>query len=188
MILQNGSCNVEIKIDETYTIGSADNKPYDIIHNPGSLKRADASNTFSILINRPSGSLHIALIGDYHIYDADCAVLEDDMLTILQNDSVVRLKVTDGSLVMRRKLDTSGVNFGIYKVDAGYIIYGEIEVTMLDFDFNKKWAFSGRDIFVTMSGKCPFAIGEHSIQLVDFQDNRYEIDFSGSLIDQGRKC
>ena len=55
---------------------------------------------------------------------------------------------------------------------------------MLDFDFNKKWSFSGKDIFVSMSDKKPFELCENSIKLYDFEENFYEIDFSGKLISE----
>ena len=32
MILENDICRIEISVDHTYTIGSADNKPYDKIY------------------------------------------------------------------------------------------------------------------------------------------------------------
>ena len=53
---------------------------------------------------------------------------------------------------------------------------------MLDFQFNKKWIFAGRDIFVSISEKKPFVLCENSIQLYDFEDNFYEINFEGQLI------
>ena len=83
-----------------------------------------------------------------------------------------------------KKFDCFGCNYGIYRVQNGYIVYGEMEITMLDFDFNKKWSFSGKDIFVSMSDKKPFELCENSIKLYDFEENFYEIDFSGKLISE----
>lgn len=108
MILQNKLCTVVITIDEVYTIDSTDNTHHDIVHNPHTYKRGEFSNTFSILINRASENLRIALIGDCDIYDTDFGTLENDVLTILQNDTVVRLKVTDGAMILCKKLYTFG--------------------------------------------------------------------------------
>lgn len=55
---------------------------------------------------------------------------------------------------------------------------------MLDFNFNKKWSFSGRDVFVSVSRRKPFELCENSIKLYDFEDNFYEIDFMGNLISE----
>lgn len=186
MILENQLCSIEIKIDVTYTIDSADNASYDMVYNPNEFKRGDFYKTFSILINRDSESYRIALIGDYFIYDIDCAILEGDILTILQNDSIIQLKTTDRSIKLYKKIDTCGVNLGIYRITTGYILYGEIEIIMLDLDFNVKWRFSGQDIFASLSGKNTFTICEHFIRLIDFKDNYYEVDFSGKLLNQGK--
>ena len=65
----------------------------------------------------------------------------------------------------------------------GYLIYGEIEILMLDFDFNLMWKFSGKDIFVSVTGKKAFELCEDSIKLYDFEDNFYEIDYDGNKIE-----
>ena len=74
-------------------------------------------------------------------------------------------------------LTVLAVTLQFIKLKKGYIIYGEIEITMLDFNFEKQWSFSGKDIFASISGKEPFKILENSICLYDFEDNYYEIDF-----------
>ena len=51
MVLQNNICNINISIDHTYTIESADNKSYDLIINPIHLNRNDMYRAFSIEIN-----------------------------------------------------------------------------------------------------------------------------------------
>lgn len=182
MILQNDICNVNISIDTTYTVESTDNKPYDLVINPRYLRRNDMYKTFSVQINLFSKIISIALIGDFYSYDIDCAVLEYKTLTILQNNAVVQLDISNGAMINFKEFDCFGCNYGIYRVQNGYIIYGEIEITMLDFNFNKKWSFSGKDIFVSMSEKKSFELCENSIKLHDFEGNFYEIDFSGKLI------
>lgn len=119
---------------------------------------------------------------DLYTYDSDCAILENDILTILQDNMITQINITDASIIRIIMLDCFGCNFAIYKVKKGYIIYGEIEITMLDFDFKKQWSFAGKDIFASISGKEPFTIHENSICLYDFEDNYYEIDFDGKQI------
>ena len=182
MILQNDLCFINISIDTTYTVESTDNKPYDLVINPRHLRHNDMYKTFSVQIDLFSKTIRIALIGDFYSYDKDCAVLEDKILTILQNDAVVQLDINDGTMINFKEFDCFGCNYGIYRVQNGYIIYGEIEITMLDLNFDKKWSFSGKDIFVSMSEKKEFELCENSIKLHDFEGNFYEIDFSGKLI------
>ncbi|MDO4439476.1 MAG: hypothetical protein Q4B86_08585, partial [Eubacteriales bacterium] len=168
MILHNDLCSINISIDTTYTVESTDNKPYDLIINPGNLKRSDMYKVFSVQINLFSKTINIALIGDYYSYDEDCAVLEDTILTILQNDAIIQLNVNDGTMINYKEFDCFGCNYGIYRVQNGYIIDGELEITMLDFEFHKKWSFSGKDIFVSISDKKAFELCENSIKLYDF--------------------
>lgn len=182
MILENNNCSIDIKIDETFTIDSADNRHYDIIHNPCHYKHSDLAKTLAIHVDLFSKEYSIALVGSFYTYDSDCAVLENDTLTVLQNDTITIINIIDGSIIKHITFDCFGCNYGIYKVKKGYIIYGEIEITMLDFDFVKKWAFSGKDIFVSLSSKKPFELREDSICLYDFEDNYYEIDFDGKIV------
>ena len=182
MILQNEICNIRISIDETFTVESTDNKPYDLVLNPYQIKRSDFYKVFAIEIDLYDKVMRIALIGDYYSYDDDCAVLDGEILTVLQNDTISQINIKDGALMFTKKFDCFGCNYGIYKVKKGYLIYGEIEILMLDFDFNLMWKFSGKDIFVSVTGKKAFELCEDSIKLYDFEDNFYEIDYDGNKI------
>lgn len=182
MILQNELCNIKIAIDETFTVESTDNMPYDLVLNPYQKRHDDLYKVFTIEIDRFYKIMRIALVGDFYSYDTDCALLDGEILTVLQNDTVSQIRIIDGTLIFTKKFDCFGCNYGIYKVKQGYIVYGEIEILMLDFDFNIRWKFSGRDIFVSVTGKNAFELCENSIKLYDFEDNYYEIDFNGNRI------
>ena len=180
MYLENELYQVRISVDDSYTIDSVDNNYYDIIHNPDN--KSEFYKTFSIEILEGHKKKKIALISDYHIYDTDCAILKGNILTILQNDIISQINVKSGELSFYTDVEAFGCNFGIYEIETGYIIYGEIEIKMLDFNFNTKWKFSGRDIFVSVSGKKSFELCEDRIKLYDFNDYYYEIDFGGNEI------
>ncbi len=185
MVLENENCRVKIEADETYTINSADNRRYDLVLNPGGYGRGDFSRTFSIEIDLFTREFSIALIGAPVGFDSDCAVLEENVLTVLQDDAVTQLNIFDGSVIRYKKLDCfGGCNFAIYKVSGGYIIYGELEITMLDLDLCVKWSFSGKDIFASVTGKTPFEMFEDYICLYDFEDNCYKIDYNGKLLEK----
>ena len=79
-------------------------------------------------------------------------------------------------------LNTMTPNFEIHKVSTEFLIYGETDITMLNDKLETQWSFSGRDIFVSVSGKTPFEIKADRICLYDFEDNYYEIDFEGHEI------
>lgn len=182
MVLENETCCVEIKIDKTYTVDSADNRYYDVVLNPCHYKRSDLSKTFSIHVDLHGREFYIALIGSFYIYDDTCAVLEDETLTVLQDHTITQIRMIDGTIIRHIELDCLGCNLAIYRIKTGYVLHGEIEITMLDFDFIKKWSFSGKDIFASVSGRQPFEIRNNFICLYDFEDNYYEIDFDGNLL------
>ncbi len=185
-IFQNDKYFVEITLDETYTIDSADNKRYDYVLNPSNKRRGDMYKVLHLSV-KGVRNVDIALIGDYYTYPEDCAILEDDILTVLQNDYITLIDLKSVRIIVCYELDVFGTTFSIYRMSDGYLIYGEIEIIKLDNEFNVAWKFSGRDIFVSISGKNAFEIAEQSIKLYDFKDNFYEIDFDGKLINEKLK-
>lgn len=154
-MLSNDICRITVYIDETYTANSADNnKHYDIVYNPEQYRSGDFYKTTGIHIDLFGDELSIALVGDYYSYDEDCAVLNNEVLTVLQNDCLTQINVKDGSVIGRIYLqDFAGTNFALYRSPNGYIIYGEIDIIGLDGNFKELWTFSGRDIWASVSGK-----------------------------------
>ena len=183
MLLENEVCTVKIILDDTYTVGSADNRHYDMVINPSDLSSSDLSKTFSISIDLRHHIHVIALVGSYLSCEYDCAILEGRDLLVLQDNCLVVIDVFSGTLIKYIQMECFGSNFGIYRIPKGYIIYGEIEIIMLNDAFEKQWTFSGRDIFVTQSTKKPFVIVEDAIELFDWEDNYYKIDFEGNQIE-----
>ncbi|MBD5082548.1 MAG: hypothetical protein HDT44_12400 [Ruminococcaceae bacterium] len=183
MILSNDLCTVTVSIDEQFTVNSADNKHYDMIYNLNNYRKSDHYTTTIINIDLSSKKISIALVGDYFSSDIDCALLDNEVLSVLQNRYITHIRVTDGSVVGQTDLqESASINYAIYKVPKGYILYGEIDIVGLSNDFKRKWTFSGRDIWASVTGKNPFEICEDRIRLYDFCDNYYEIDFDGKII------
>lgn len=187
MHLKNEFCFVEISIDTTYSVQSSDNRHYDLEWNPQNYGQNDDYKTLSIYIDLFHRAIHIALVGDFLSYDFDCAVLDGKVLTILQNNTISQICVENGTFILHKEFECFGSTFGLYRVADGYIIYGEIEVIMLNLNFDKVWAFSGRDIFVSQTRENAFVLGQHSIKLYDWEDNFYEIDYTGKLIEEQMK-
>ena len=179
--LQNEKYHVRITTAHTYIVESADNRSYDCVLNPNKLGRNNMYRTLGISVSG-SQNAEIALVGDYYTSDIDCAILEGDILTVLQNDYISQIDLDTVQVVAGYKVDVFGTTFGIYRMPDGYLIYGEIEIIKLDNEFNTVWKFSGRDIFVSISGKNSFELTEQSIKLYDFEDNYYELDFDGHII------
>lgn len=182
MEIQNEKCSIMITVDEMYTVDSADNRLYDLVHNPFSYKHSDLYKAFSIEISNAYSVKRLVLIGDFYSSITDCAVLDEDVLSIIMNDRIFQMDVNEGSLLCAKKLDCFGCNYGLFKVEHGYIVFGELEIQMLDFDLHKKWAFSGEDSFVSATREMVFELGEESIKVWDVGKYFYEIDYSGKLM------
>lgn len=185
-ILQNENFFVEISVDETYKIGSADNDKYDIVMNPAEIADDDDADLYNALHITVKGhsNTEFALIGSRYASPENCAVLEDNILTVMQDDFITRIDLETMSIVACHeiKIYYFGVYYGIYRIPNGYIIYGEVLILKLDDDFQIVWDFRGHDIFVSITGKNAFKITQNSIKLYDFYDNYYELDFDGNLI------
>lgn len=183
MKIQTHDYLIYIESDPAYTIDSVDNRFYDVVYNPQEIRKSSFYQVLAITIDRCSGVVfRIALIGDGYTKVENCAVLEADRLTVLMNKTVVQLDAASGALLRSAEIDCFGCNYAIYRVHDGYIIHGELQITMLDPMLNKKWDFTGRSIFVSQSGKCAFEICGDVIKLNDYDDNYYEIDLDGKLL------
>lgn len=183
MLLQNGKFSIKITLDDTYIINSADNPfHYDKVLYARELSQNDFYKTLSIEIDNGIDIFKIALIGDYFSYDFDCAVLNDDILTVMQNWNLTSISLYDFKIVKSVNLPENGTNYSIHRCKYGYLIYGEMQIIMLDFEFNVLWDFMGRDIFVTRNESKPFDFNDSKIMLYDWENNYYELDYNGNIL------
>ncbi len=126
----------------------------------------------------------IALVGDFFLYDENCAVLENSVLTVLQNDMLLQIDLNTCQVIKQKPIEAFGVNFELHLTPVGYLVYGESAIATYNKDLNQIWSFSGKDIFAATSDKTAFAIEKETIKLYDFEGNFYELDFTGKLITQ----
>ena len=98
------------------------------------------SKTLSIHIGLYAREFQVALIGPYHSYDLDCAVLQDDILTVLQDNMITQIKITDACIIRHVVLDCLGCNFAIYKftIRENLICLYDFENNYYEIDFNGK--------------------------------------------------
>lgn len=187
MELQNVLCRVSISTAKIYP-SQNDRMDFDYIYNPQGLSEDELFTTHIIYIETKDNKFRIAVIGDYHSYDTNCAVLEDSVLTVLQNDVVVKLDTLTGKMLLKKNISSYyDMNYAIYKVSNGYIIHGEIEILGLDNSFDTVWRFEGNDIWETASDLKPFEIIDECIILNDFEGNRYVLDMNGNILNQKLK-
>lgn len=186
MQLKNEAYQVQISVDTTYTICSADNRPYDLVWNEEKIGRNDFYKALSISVADISRdeNWNAVLVGDFFSYDADCAVLEGDVLTVLQNGTVTQISLKEKRILRQISFHCDGIGYGIHRCARGYLVFGELEATMLNANLEEVWSFSGADIFATQDGTEAFVLCADRVKLRDWEGNYYEVDLDGNEITQ----
>lgn len=177
--LEDENCIIELALDDAFWTDSESNSKYDIVIKPLGYPQNEYQRAYAIHVVLQDRDYSAALIGDYNCWDDHCGVLVGDVLTLLQGWSITQFNVVTAQVIRSVTLNTMAPNFEIHRVNTGYLIYGETDITLLNNNLEPLWSFSGRDIFVSISGKKPFEIKEDRICLYDFMDHYYELDFQG---------
>ena len=154
---------------------------YDLVYNIKDIDEEDIFGIMKIKVSTKSHQYTVALLG-FYLSGEDNAILEEDILTILMNNVVIKLNLQTGKILSSVQFELFGTGDGIYKIDGGYILRGEAEIIRLNKDLNVIWRFSGRDIFYLPSGEESFVMCDDSIKLYDFLGYFYEIDYDGNPI------
>ncbi|MBR5098623.1 MAG: hypothetical protein IK091_05310 [Spirochaetales bacterium] len=177
--IKTGSISIVLKRDSALSDVSSLTLGKDLVIKASeSCQISNLVATINVTIDNNSKHRRFVLIGNPYSSDENCAVLEGEILTVLLCWDIVRININTCKVVAHYHLDHSGCNFGIFKIDRGYIIYGELEILLLNLNFQKEWSFSGQDIFVSNSECIPFEIRQDRICLFDIYGEYYEIDFN----------
>lgn len=182
MKLENNKYKVNIQVDEEFSLDDNKKDKYDFIFYPDSFRESYLYKTFSIEVTGQQTTEKISLVGSYYIKNDNCAVLEDDILTVLQNTTITQINLRNHEIITYKEIEDCFCGFEIYKIQDFYIIYGEMEIIRLDNNLNKVWQFSGADIFVTPDEDPAFELCDDRIKARDWQGNYFEIDFDGRVI------
>lgn len=182
MVLKNDKFNIEIK-----KISMPLNKEeFDYIYDFENYKNEELYTVLEIKIITIDGKIRIALFCDIcGIYEC-CTVLNGEKLIIAKFNTVYEINLVCGEACHKHISDLAGA-IGLYKVEDGYIIHGEMQIVKLDFELNIVWSFYGADIFASVQGRDSFILSKDKIELIDFENNHYVINLTGELIEQFRK-
>ena len=128
MKLTNNRCAVEVTLDDNFDLKSPDHREYDFVLNVDGYTAQDYYRVLSLSVNLFHDKYKIALVGSGQSYPDDCAVLDDEVLTVIQDNRVVRLDLHNRTVVATYDTDLYGCAFGLYSTPDGYFIHGELEV------------------------------------------------------------
>jgi hypothetical protein len=108
-------------------------------------------------------------------------VFYENQILICCGDSVFCLDIPALILKWKTKVDEITA-FQIFKLDGGYVVHGELEITKINKEGDILWQNSGRDIFITPEGKNDFEIKDSYIQAKDWDHQIYKWNFDGEEI------
>lgn len=177
MKLQNDKFIIDISLIDTESCVFKDSIAY-FKEN----EKCELSKTRIITVDDGNTVSKIALVGDLFLYDEDSAVLEDSVLTVLQNDMLVQIDLYSCRMIKYSFIEEFGGNFRLFLITTGYFVFGESAIAVYDKDLKQVWSFSGKDIFAARRDGTDLIIGKNYIKLYDFEGNFYELDFNGKLI------
>jgi len=182
MKLYNDNWKVEIKEIPNYNPDSLNN-----IKEPDAhfVFCNDSSKTLLLKISDIVGTNEKKIVLTVSLYTPqnDFAFLEDSELYLFLNDTVCVYNLQSGDITKQKKIDISGSLFSVYKYQKDFILYCEVDIIRMNRNLDVIWDFMARDIFVRQQGTEPaFVMKVDRIQLYDFLNNYYEIDYDGRII------
>lgn len=157
-----------------------------IIYDFENYKNKELHTVLEIKIITEDRETQIELFCDFCGCYECCTVLNNEKLIIAKFNTLYEINLLRGEARYKQIDDLAGA-IGLYKLDDGYIIHGEMQILKLDFELNIVWWFCGADIFVSPQGEKSFKLSEDKIELIDFENNRYTINLNGELIEQFMK-
>lgn len=114
--------------------------------------------------------------------EEECAVLEDDILTVILFDTIVQIDLNKRILINRVECENMGGLERIFRCENRYIIKGECNIFGYDNSLKQKWMFDGRDIFARATGEECFWVDNGLIHCRDWAGWHYVLDMDGNMI------
>ena len=155
--------------------------------NPGNYSPEAFTKVVRVSAFRSGVSQSISILCNYMTSLDNSAILKGSQLILMLNEQLFEINMQTCAIEKYKKLDIIGGTFGLYETAHGYVIHAELDILMLNLDFEILWDFSGRDIFVSITGKTAFTLTDTAIQLFDFNDHYYELDLDGKLVFEQQK-
>lgn len=155
--------------------------------NPGNYSPEAFTKVVRVSASMLGASQSITILCNYMSSLDNSAILKGSQLILMLNEQLFEINLQTCTIQKYRKLDIIGGTFGLYETAHGYVIHAELDILMLNPDFEILWDFSGRDIFVSVTGKTAFTLTDTAVQLYDFNDNYYELDLNGKLLSEQQK-
>ena len=185
--LEFDTFEVILENESDYVLGSSDNTfDYDMVYQDEKSSIYRSSN-HGIKVYRGNELYKSAIVcavgGGTGVFEKS-AVIDNEAILICCANKIFSLQLPDLTLNWYSKVDPATC-FGIYKADNGLFTHGEIQICRLDNKGNILWENGLRDIIVNIDSheEC-FILHDTFIELMDFNSNKYKLDFNGRFLDE----
>lgn len=184
MELSYNDYKISITRDENFTINSTDNiTSYQNVYYTGNDNDDRYFSTIKIAIKIYENSIELANaliceIGTYSGLTEKTCYIENNKIWICISDQIYCFEIPSLKLNWNKRIDYA-TNFTINKFEDDFIIHGEVEIVRIKKSGEIVWRFGGRDIWVNLNGKKEFVMEKDKICLIDFENNKYFINYNG---------
>ena len=177
MMVKHKDLEIKVINEISFSFDSADNaNQYNSIHLADTESKVYQGSNHGIKLFRNGIELSSALVsavgGSTGIHDHSMIFAENELLIMCAN-WVFCLTLPDLALSWKTQADPATC-FGIHKIDSGYIVHGELEISKLDLHGNIIWYKDGSDIFCTQDGTEDFRIDSGSVYVKDWNGRQYQ--------------
>ncbi len=180
MVLMNNQYTVSISVEARPPL-----EGYTVVYMPDDL---DLSGYYSARLirieSRGERPRFLALLELITSYARPCAVLENNILTVIQSHKILRINLRTGLVDQCVDCENMGGLEQIYPIENGYIIKSEGDVIRYDSELNRVWHFCGRDIIALPTGEKAIWIEEGYIHCRDWAGWHYILNMEGHLISE----
>lgn len=186
LLKENQNYKINIKQAVTYNPNSPDNKHYDIIikacpENDFDNNRFMTYEAFIDIFENGSQVSMFFLATYCTILKENSIILNNDSFILLLDNIIAVVNLPDMNYHFQEIQMPFGTYYDIYKCEKGYIIHGELEVIMLDYNFSILWRYCTQDV-LTNQKNIPLSISSNCIIFYDWDGNYHEIDMNGNPI------
>jgi RNAse (barnase) inhibitor barstar len=150
---------------------------FDFIHDFENYKNEEFKNILSIEVVTLKRKIKIALYCDCCGNYESCTILKHNKLIIAKFNTIYEIELNTSRARHIVFSDMAGI-IGLYDVNDGYLIHGEMCLVKTDYNLNKLWDFYGKDILISKNGDSNITVTKDKIELTDFEGNHYGIDLT----------
>ena len=180
MVLANDQYTVTITVESMPSL-----EDYTMIYRPDDFDLSDYYSARLLKIEHNGRQPRFLALVDLVTSCAEhCAVLESDILTMIQFDRILRINLREGVVCQCVDCDNIGGLEQIHPIENGYIIKGECDVFRYDSALTRVWHFCGRDILASPTGDVCFLLENGNIHCRDWLGWKYVLNFDGRLISE----